>query len=284
MKFSIAATFALGFLAVTAPFVSADSLSDEIDAATKKFCGGLALTAPTKSQTFTEGSKIKLTVTRKPNSESKVINAVDIYHIGSGNKLTYLGTTWTGKYKLNSKATISVDISKKAKNIKLPAQFEFRTWVHNNAGPDCTLMSKVFKVVPKSHKNDDGTDSIEDDGSSLDPNVDNGCFGVSVNKPASGENVKAGEAYTVSLTRDSASHVEDFKSIELYKIDMQTKESTKVKDSWTGNEHVRAIFNVKDTLPASDVSKQYAYYYKVTADTQHNETCSFHGHAFYVSN
>jgi hypothetical protein len=82
----------------------------------------------------------------------------------------------------------------------------YSTWVHNNAGPDCTLMSKVFKVVPKSHKNDDGTDSIEDDGSSLDPNVDNGCFGVSVDKPSSGEKVKAGEAYTVSLSKGTLSH------------------------------------------------------------------------------
>jgi len=77
----------------------------------------------------------------------------------------------------------------------------YSVWVHNTAGPDCTLMSKVFKVTPKSHKNDDGTDSVEDDGSSLDPNVDNGCFGVSVNKPTSGEKVKAGEAYTVSLSK-----------------------------------------------------------------------------------
>jgi len=109
MKFSLAATFALGFLAVTAPFASADSLSDEIDAATKKFCGGLALTAPTKGQSFTEGSKIKLTVTRKPNSETKVINGVDIYHIGSGNKLTYLGVANKNKYSLSSKASLRLD-------------------------------------------------------------------------------------------------------------------------------------------------------------------------------
>jgi hypothetical protein len=70
-------------------------------------CSGLALTSPTKGETFTEGSKIKLTVTRKPNAEAKIVNAVDIYSIGSGNKLTYLGTTWKGSYKLNTKATIS---------------------------------------------------------------------------------------------------------------------------------------------------------------------------------
>jgi len=269
---------------VTAPFASADSLSDQIDQATKKFCGGLALTSPTKGETFTEGSKIKLTVTRKPNAEAKIVNAVDIYSIGSGNKLTYLGTTWKGSYKLNTKATISVDISKYSKKVKLPAQFEFRTWVHNTNGPDCTLMSKVFKVVASSHKNDDGSDSIEDDGSSLDSNVDNGCFGVSIDQPASEQKVQPGSAFTVSLTRDSASHVEDFKSIELYKVDLQTKAATKVKDSWTGDEHVNKIFNVKDTVDAADVSNQYAYFYKVTAGTQHNETCSFHGHAFYVSN
>ncbi|GAB5586195.1 hypothetical protein Unana1_01095 [Umbelopsis nana] len=285
MKFSLAATFALGFLAVTTPFASADSLSDQIDQATKKFCGGLALTAPTKGQSFTDGSKIKLTVTRKPNAEAKVVNGVDVYSIGSGNKLKYLGTAWKGTYKLNTAATLSVDISKYTKGVKLPAQFEFRTWVHNLNGPDCTLMSKVFKVVAASgHKNEDGSESTVDDGSNLDTNVDNGCFGVSVDKPAAEQKVQAGQKFTVSLTRDSASHVEDFKSIELYKVDLQTKTATKVKDTWTGDEHVKKIFNVKETLDASTVSNQYAYFYKVTAGTQHNETCTFHGHAFYVSN
>jgi hypothetical protein len=106
MKFSLAATLTLGFLAVTAPFASADSLSDQMDQAQKKFCGGIALTAPTKSQTVTEGSKVKLTVTRVPNSEKKVVDAVDIYSVGSGDKLKYLGSAWTGSYALNKQATL----------------------------------------------------------------------------------------------------------------------------------------------------------------------------------
>jgi hypothetical protein len=62
-------------------------------------------------------------------------------------------------------------------------------------------MSKVFKVVASSHKNADGTDSTVDDGSNLDPNVDNGCFGVEVSKPTAAEKVKPGEGFTVSLSK-----------------------------------------------------------------------------------
>lgn len=62
-------------------------------------------------------------------------------------------------------------------------------------------MSKVFKVVAASgHKNEDGSESTVDDGSNLDTNVDNGCFGVSVDKPAAEQKVQAGQKFTVSLS------------------------------------------------------------------------------------
>ena len=50
--------------ALLATLVQADKLQDQIDAALKKFCGGIAVTGPTKSQTFTNPKKIKVTVSK----------------------------------------------------------------------------------------------------------------------------------------------------------------------------------------------------------------------------
>lgn len=61
MKLSLLLACLFAIVAVT--FVEA-SLQDEIDAALKKFCGGIALTGPTKGQTFTNPKKIKVTVSK----------------------------------------------------------------------------------------------------------------------------------------------------------------------------------------------------------------------------
>lgn len=62
MKFSLVLACLFALVAVT--FVEASSLQDEIDSALKKFCGGIALTAPTKGQTFTNPKTIKVTVSK----------------------------------------------------------------------------------------------------------------------------------------------------------------------------------------------------------------------------
>jgi shikimate 5-dehydrogenase len=62
MNFYKLLPLALVFVALAVTLVQADKLQDEIDAALKKFCGGIAVTAPTKSQTFTNAKKIKVTV------------------------------------------------------------------------------------------------------------------------------------------------------------------------------------------------------------------------------
>jgi hypothetical protein len=59
-------------IALLATLVQA-GLQDEIDAALKKFCGGIAITGPTKGQTFTNPKKIKVTVSKYQTSNSIII-------------------------------------------------------------------------------------------------------------------------------------------------------------------------------------------------------------------
>ncbi|CEP07938.1 hypothetical protein [Parasitella parasitica] len=267
------------FVAITAiSYVQADALQDEIDAALKKFCGGIAVTGPTKGQTFTNPKKIKVTVTRKPNAQAKVINGVDAYSINSKGKATYLTTVWKGSYSLEQKATLTVDLTKATK-AKFPGQFEFRVWVHNKAGPDCTLMSKVFKAKSSSHSN-----AVEEsEYKSLSENIDRGCFGVEITAPKLGGEVTADEAFSVDIKRDTAAHTEYLTGLELYSINLDTRDSTKVHASWTGKESINNMMNIKDTIPSSAKADNTAFYYKLSATTQHEESCEFFSHPFYLS-
>ncbi|CAO3699341.1 unnamed protein product [Rhizopus stolonifer] len=192
MKLSVLLGCFVSLAAVS--FVQADSLQDEIDSALKKYCDGIAVSAPTKGQTFTNPKKITVTVTRTPNNQTKVISGVDAYSINSKGKATYLNTVWSGSYKLNKKASLSVDLTK-YKKLSLPGQFEFRVWVHNTAGPDCTLMSKVFKAKKSTHSNA----ADEEEYKSLSENIDRGCFGVELTSPTLGEKVSAGKQYAVQI-------------------------------------------------------------------------------------
>ncbi|KAI8369495.1 uncharacterized protein BYT42DRAFT_584674 [Radiomyces spectabilis] len=278
MKLSLFLACIVALLSVTFTLVHADALQDEIDAAKKKFCSGIAVTAPSKNKVFSNPKKVQVIVTRKPDAQAKVVNGVDIYSIDSKGKAKYLGTPWKGNYNLNKKATLTVDITK-IKGLKLPSQFEFRVWVHNKKGPDCTLMSKVFKVKSSSHSNA----AEEEAFNNLDSNIDRGCFGIDLTKPELGSHQPSGKTFPVQIQRDSASQVENYKSVELYKIDLETRQPTKVKDSWTGNEEVHHMFNVKESYtPSNQDGKQYAYFYKLSGVTQHDENCEFYSHPFYI--
>ncbi|OBZ87734.1 hypothetical protein A0J61_04225 [Choanephora cucurbitarum] len=276
MKFSV--LFA-GFSALMAlSLVNAGSLEDEIAAAKKKFCSGLALPGPTKGQTFTNPKSIKLTVSRSPNNLAKTITGVDAYSINSKGKATYLSTVWSGKYKLNKKASLTINMSK-LNAAKFPGQFEFRVWVTNAAGPDCTLMSKVFKVKSSTHSN--AAEEAEYEG--LSEEIDRGCFGVELEAPALGAEVKADEAYSVQIKRDSAAHASAVNKLELYKINLDSREASFVKESWSGDESIDNLFNIKDTVPESAKAENTAFYYKLSASTQHDESCHFFSHPFYVN-
>ncbi|KAI8644168.1 hypothetical protein BD408DRAFT_442043 [Parasitella parasitica] len=275
MKISLLLACFVAIIAIS--YVQADALQDEIDAALKKFCGGIAVTGPTKGQTFTNPKKIKVTVTRKPNAQAKVINGVDAYSIDSKGKATYLNTVWKGSYSLNEKATLTVDLTKATK-AKFPGQFEFRVWVHNKAGPDCTLMSKVFKAKSSSHSN-----AVEEsEYKNLSENIDRGCFGVELIDPKLGGKVTADEDFSVQIKRDTAAHTEYLTSLELYNINLETRDSSKVHVSWTGKEIINNMMNIKDTIPASAKAENTAFYYKLSATTQHEEPCEFFSHPFYL--
>lgn len=62
-------------------------------------------------------------------------------------------------------------------------------------GPDCTLMSKVFKVKSSSHSNAAEDEAI----ANMDTNIDNGCFGIEISKPALGEHVSAAKKFAVQI-------------------------------------------------------------------------------------
>ncbi|KAI8878526.1 hypothetical protein K501DRAFT_258415 [Backusella circina FSU 941] len=277
MKSTLLFSCALAVIVMALALVQADELQDEVDSSLKKFCGGLAVTAPTKAQTFSNPKKIAVTVTRTPNAEAKVINGVDAYSIKSNGDPHYLQTVWKGSYTLNTKATLSVDLTK-YKNLTLPGQFEFRVWVHNTKGPDCTLMSKVFKATSSAHSNAADESAFQN----LNGDIDRGCFGVEIKTPTIGQHVSAGSPVSVQIQRDSAAHTDSIQSLELYKINLDSRESTKVQESWSGNQSISHLLNIKDTIPSSAAEDKTALYYKLTASTQHDETCEFYSHPFYV--
>lgn len=84
------------------------------------------------------------------------------------------------------------------------------------------------------------------------------------------------------IERDSAAHTESLTSLQLYTVNLDTRESAKVQDSWTGSEYIHNMLNIKDTIPESAKADNVAFYYKLTANTQHDETCEFFSHPFYV--
>ncbi|SAM03281.1 hypothetical protein [Absidia glauca] len=278
MKFSLFVACVLALISMSVMLVRADSLQDEIDAAKKKFCGGIAVSAPAKNAVFSNPSKVKVTITRKPNAQAKVINGVDVYTINSKGKAKYIATAWKGNYALNKKATLTVNLSK-VKGLKYPGQFEFRVWVHNKSGPDCTLMSKVFKVrSSSSHSN---AADEQEAFANLDQNIDRGCFGVEVTAPKLGEHQKVGQSFPVHIQRDSAAHLETITSLTLMKIDLDSRTPSKVHDTYSSEQTITQMLNVKDTIQEATPANS-AYFYKLTGTTQHEETCEFYSHPFYV--
>ncbi|KAI8394053.1 uncharacterized protein BYT42DRAFT_28691 [Radiomyces spectabilis] len=280
MRLSFIAFGALTLFSASRSFVGADQLQDEIDAATKRFCGGIDLAGPTQGQVFGNPQQVSVTVTRVENAEAKVVNGVDIFAIDENGNPRYLGTPWKGNYELKTQATLNVDITK-APGVNLPSQFEFRVWVHNQAGPDCTLRSKVFKVTSGTHTNEEMTQL-----NNMDSNIDRGCFGIEITKPALGEHVQRNQMFPVQVKRDPSSHVETYNNLDLYRIDLETRQPTKIQNSWQGKETVQHMFNVKDKLHSAPGDKAkgkgFAYYYKLEGVTQHTEPCEFYSHPFYI--
>jgi hypothetical protein len=172
----------------------------------------------------------------------------------------------------------SVNLSK-VSGLKYPGQFEFRVWVHNKAGPDCTLMSKVFKVrSSSSHSN---AADEQEAFANLDKNIDRGCFGVEVTAPELGQHQKAGTAFPVHIKRDSSAHFDTITALTLMKIDLTSRKPTEVHATFSDKQTITQMLNVKDTIDDASAENS-AYFYKLTGTTQHEETCEFYSHPFYV--
>lgn len=140
-------------------------------------------------------------------------------------------------------------------------------------------MSKVFKTKSSSHSN-----AVEESQyKSLSESIDRGCFGVDLTAPELGGDVTAGQSFSVQIKRDTAAHTEYLTKLELYKVNLDTRDSTKVQDSWSGNETITNMMNIKDTIPASAKADNSAFYYKLSATTQHEESCEFFSHPFYLN-
>ncbi|CAO0799960.1 unnamed protein product [Mucor circinelloides] len=140
-------------------------------------------------------------------------------------------------------------------------------------------MSKVFKAKKSSHSN-----AVEEsEYKNLSENIDRGCFGVELTAPELGGEVTADQIFSVQIKRDSAAHTEYLTKLELYNVNLDTRDSTKVQDSWTGNQTITNMLNIKDTIPASAKAENTAFYYKLSAITQHEESCEFYSHPFYLN-
>ncbi|ORY97670.1 hypothetical protein BCR43DRAFT_456792 [Syncephalastrum racemosum] len=270
MRFSLLATCALALLS----FARADELQDEVDAAKQKFCSGIKITGPTQGQQFADPTQIQVTVERTPDAQAKVVNGVDIYSIAQGGSPKYIGTPWKGNYNLQTKATLTVDITK-TNGVQLPSQFEFRVWVHNESGPDCTLMSQVFQAQSSQH-----TNAADEAMQNMDTNIDRGCFAVDVVKPELGEKVDPAKS-VVQIKRDPAAHVEQYKKLDLYKVNLDSRQPEFVQTSWQGTEAAHEMFNVKAELKQKVTDSNVAYFYKLSGTTQHQESCEFYSHPFY---
>ncbi|KAI9315566.1 hypothetical protein BX666DRAFT_319206 [Dichotomocladium elegans] len=269
----------IGLIAINAQFTRADEIEDAL----QKFCGGIKVTGPTQGQQFTDPTKVVVVVEREPNAEAKVINGVDIYSIDSNGTPKYLGTPSKEIYNLNTRAQMTVDITK-IQGIQLPSQFEFRVWVHNEAGPDCTLMSQVFQVASATHSNDVSTGF-----QSLSVDIDRGCFGVDLVKPKLGEHVQA-KRVAIQIKKDPSSQVTNYESLDLYKVHIDSRKTELVQKSWVGQQRARELFTIKDTIQKPDASansndtlSDYAYFYRLKGLTQNKESCTFTSHPFYIN-
>lgn len=140
-------------------------------------------------------------------------------------------------------------------------------------------MSKVFKAKSSSHSN-----AVEEsEYKSLSENIDRGCFGVELTAPELGDDVTADQPFSVQIKRDSAAHTDYLTKLELYNVNLDTRDSTKIQESWSGNETITNVMNIKDTIPASAKADNSAFYYKLSAITQHEESCEFFSHPFYLN-
>lgn len=143
-------------------------------------------------------------------------------------------------------------------------------------------MSKVFRVASSEHTNEASFAM-----SQLDDNIDRGCFGIAINKPELGQHADPSKMVVqistsfffffskklyleynirindlINIERDPMSHVQKYKSLELYQVNLDTRVPQLVQESWSGSESANGMFNYKDTVKNKTSESNVAYYYK----------------------
>lgn len=94
--------------------------------------------------------------------------------------------------------------------------------------------------------------------------------------------------------------METITGLELFKVDLDSREPVKVKDSWSDKASLRHSFNFKEKVVNPESNSAYFYKYvfiapmitiraylyiyafRVTGATEDNDECHFFSHPFYV--
>lgn len=68
--------------------------------------------------------------------------------------------------------------------------------------------------------------------------------------------------FFLTLERDPAAHVEQYKKLDLYKVNLESRQPEFVQTSWEGTETAHEMFNVKEQLKEGTAESNVAYFYK----------------------
>lgn len=79
----------------------------------------------------------------------------------------------------------------------------------------------------------------------------------------------------IMIDRDGASQVETITGLELFRVDLDSREPVKVKDSWSDKSSLRHSFNFKEKVvnPESNSAYFYKYVFIITHDHDTRTYC-----------
>lgn len=154
--------------------------------------------------------------------------------------------------------------------------------INGQHGPDCLETSRTFKVTTGSHTNAAGdleyTESLHDN-SIYNPEYEEGCFGLTVDYPKTGDVFKLNDHIHIQANRDGASQTDALTKVELFKGEEL------VNVAWVGTESFQNSFSLKDHLVLNNPDTAADYHYKVYAtSSKADKTCVFKSGDFKISN
>ncbi|EXX66182.1 uncharacterized protein OCT59_019391 [Rhizophagus irregularis] len=137
----------LVLVSLLGPFesVSTEKISrrDRNDSPFKEMCKGFKF-----DNKFTEVRNGEIVEVKWSKGESKMDRIANCEMFGEGNK-KFWKQLWTGNLKFdNSKVLTSKIKFEVPKGTKLPTFILLRTWGVSDKGPQCTIVTKKFRIVP----------------------------------------------------------------------------------------------------------------------------------------